>query len=335
MKKNTIFKIILCFVILIAVGIGGAFKLYKDVLDSPFIKSEENVISINANKGTLSGVIAENESLFKCKIFLKIYNRINKISINVKKGVYEIPKDSSFEDVIKFLENGEYNTSIVSVTIPEGYTIEKIATLLDEKGIVDKEYFLKECKEYDTPSFINHNVDKRYTLEGYLFPDTYIFEKGMEPKTIIDIMINRFEDIIRQIASENNSIISEDDIDEIVIKASMIERETKSDKEKPLIASVINNRLDINMKLQIDATVLYAMGEHKDKLYLSDLKYESPYNTYYINGLPVGAISNPGKESLKAAIMPSSTDYLYYMTKDGLTHKFFDNYNDFIKYKKN
>ena len=89
------------------------------------------------------------------------------------------------------------------------------------------------------------------------------------------------------------------------------------------------------MKLQIDATVLYAMGVHKDKLYLKDLKYPSPYNTYYTEGLPVGPISNPGKDSLMAALFPVESDYLYYITKDGINHKFFKTYEEFLKYKNN
>lgn len=333
MRKNTFIKIIAF--LFVASIITGAFVFlkYKDTIKNPLVKTHEDFVLIDAKKDTLSGVIIDNEEVFKGKLFIKIYNKLNKVSISVKRGIYEIPVDSSLEDIIKYLEEGKYNTSVVNVTIPEGFTIDKIANLLDDKGVVKKEDFIKECENYNAPSFVKTNSNKRYRLEGYLFPDTYRLEKGMNSKDIIDIMINRFEDILSQIKSENNIDIDEDDIENIVIKASMIERETKNDDEKPLVASVINNRLKINMKLQIDATVLYAMGEHKDKLYLSDLKYKSPYNTYYTEGLPVGAISNPGKEALKAAAIPGQSNYIYYMTKDGYNHKFFDNYNDFIKYK--
>lgn len=333
MKKNVLIKVIALFFLISMLGIVVTFQKYKATIKNPLIKSENDFVVIDAKKGTLSGVILDNEDLFNGKLFIKIYNKLNKVSISVKKGVYEIPYDSSLEDIIKYLETGKYNTSIINVTVPEGYTIEKIANLLEDKGLVSKEDFLMECEKYDMPSYINKNPNKKYNLEGYLFPDTYRLEKGMTSKDIIDIMIKRFEDIISQIEGENNILIDKDDIEDIVIKASMIERETKSDEEKPLVSSVIDNRLKINMKLQIDATVLYAMDEHKDKLYLSDLKIKSPYNTYYVQGLPVGAISNPGKEALKAAAIPSKTNYLYYMTKDGYNHKFFDNYNDFIKYK--
>lgn len=333
MKNKMFLKIIVSLFLISLIGVFFVFKSYKSTLNNPLVDVDGDFVTINANKGTLSGVIYENEDLFKGKIFIKIYNRLNNVSINVKKGVYEIPKDSSLSDIISFLESGKYNTSVVNVTIPEGYTIDKIADVLDNKEIIAKDEFLAGCKDYKIPSFISVNSDKRYLLEGYLFPDTYRLEKGMSANTIIDIMLKRFNDVIKEIEKENNITIKEEDMEDIVIKASMIERETRYDNEKPLVASVINNRLKINMKLQIDATVLYAMGEHKDKLYISDLKYKSPYNTYYVSGLPVGAISNPGKESLKAAVMPEDSNYLYYMTKDGTTHKFFDNYNDFIKYK--
>lgn len=334
MRKNLILKLIIT-IFFVGVGVSGgiSYLMYKSIVENPLVDTGEKTISINADKGTFSGVLADNKDSFKSNIFIKLYNKLNKVSISVKKGAYEIPYNSSLTEIIEYLETGKYNTSIVNVTIPEGYTIDKIAEVLESKDIISKKDFLDACENYNCPSYVKIDKNKRYNLEGYLFPDTYRLEKGMSGKTIIDIMINRFEEVISQIKKENNINISDSELEKIVIKASMIERETRKHEEKALVSSVIDNRLDINMKLQIDATVLYAMGEHKDKLYLSDLKYKSPYNTYYIQGLPIGAISNPGKESLKAAMLPEKTNYIYYMTKDGYNHKFFSNYNDFIKYK--
>ena len=115
--------------------------------------------------------------------------------------------------------------------------------------------------------------------------------------------------------------------------ASIVEKEARVDEDRPYIASVINNRLEKNMRLQIDATVLYALGQHKDRLVLQDLKIDSPYNTYKVNGLTPGAICSPGKESIEAALNPSNTDYLYYVLQDSKKHYFTNNYQDFLKAK--
>lgn len=333
----TMKKAVVCLMLVFMVMLGAMITpifMYKSIINRPLNAKSETIV-INATSGTFSGVIAENAESFRGKIFIKIYNKLNKISISVKKGTYEFPGSINLKELIASLENGTYNTSMVKVTIPEGYTLEQIATLLDEKEIVDKDDFIKECKNYEFPDYINIDSNKRYTIEGYLFPDTYIFEKNTPANSVIKTMLRRFEEIISQIESENNVEISYDDYERMVIKASIIEREVSKKDEKPLVSSVIENRLKIKMKLQIDATVLYAMGIHKDKLYLTDLKYASPYNTYYTEGLPVGPISNPGKDSLEAALLPEESDYLYYMTKDGINHKFFKTYEDFLEYKNN
>lgn len=322
---------ILSKIVAVVVLIGGIVTIpvlkYKSVISNP-MKSKGDIVTINANKGTFSGVLAQNKDSFNGMTFIKIYNRLNKVSISVKQGVYDMPSNLSLSEVIEALETGKYNTSIVKVTIPEGYTIEQIAETLEDKGVISKDEFIKSCNEYSLPKYITYDSEKRFNLEGYLFPDTYQFEKGVSGDEIIKVMLNRFEYIIKELGGELDK-----DIEDIVIKASIIEREVSKEDEKVLVSSVINNRLEKNMKLQIDATVLYAIGEHKDKVYYSDLETKSKYNTYYVDGLPIGAISNPGKDSLYAALNPMDTDYIYYMTKDGVNHKFFKTYSEFLKYK--
>ena len=332
MKKILAYLTLILFIIASAMIV--PMQMYKSVINRPLNADSETVI-IKATSGTFSGVIAENQESFRGKVFVKIYNKLNKVTVSVKKGVYEFPKSINLKELIESLENGSYNTSIVKVTIPEGYTVEQIAKLLEEKEIITKNEFINACKRYNYPDYIKVNSNKRYILEGYLFPDTYMFEKNTAGDVLINTMLNRFEEIVLQIESENSVKISYDDYERMVIKASIIEREVSNKDEKSLVSSVIENRLKSNMKLQIDATVLYAMGTHKDKLYLQDLKYPSLYNTYYKEGLPVGPICNPGKDSLSAALLPVRSDYLYYMTKNGATHKFFKTYADFLAYKNN
>ena len=144
-------------------------------------------------------------------------------------------------------------------------------------------------------------------------------------------MLERFNTAIKEIEKENNIVIKNEDIDKIITIASMIEKEASEDIDRPLISSVIYNRLEKGMKLQLDATVLYAYGYHKDKLYYKDLEIESPYNTYLYKGLPIGPISNPGAPSIIAALKPENTDYLFYVLESDNKHYFTNNDEDFMK----
>lgn len=216
-------------------------------------------------------------------------------------------------------------------TVPEGYTIDDISEKLEKEGICSKEDFIKAIKEYELPSFVNINSEKRYNLEGYLFPDTYLIKVGETPKEIITKMVARFKEMLNEAIKEVNTTVKNEDIETVVTIASMIEKEARIDSERPVIASVIVNRLNIDMMLQIDATVIYALGEHVDTVLYSHLETNSPYNTYKNYGLPVGPISNPGLESIKAALKPEQTDYLFYVLQNDKTHYFTNNYEDFIK----
>ena len=145
-------------------------------------------------------------------------------------------------------------------------------------------------------------------------------------------MINRFEEVFKQITA--NTSINENDVEKMVNVASIIEKEARVDEDRPLIASVIYNRINQNMPLQIDATVIYAHGYYIESVRNRHLAIESKYNTYLYKGLPVGPICNPGIESLKAALNPASTDYLFYLLAGENKHYFTNNYNDFLKKKR-
>ena len=143
-------------------------------------------------------------------------------------------------------------------------------------------------------------------------------------------MILRFEEVFNEIEKDLNIEVENNDIEKIITIASIIEKEARLDSERALISSVIYNRLNDDRMLQIDATVIYALGEHIDKVYLKHLEVDSPYNTYDNYGLPIGPISNPGSESIKAALNPEKTDYLFYVLKDDNSHYFTEDENDFM-----
>lgn len=329
-KNKRIFRLslvaITVFIAVIAMYIYSTFK-------HPF-KSSGN-ITVN-KKDTLYSVInnLEHKNILKNKILTKIYIKNNKINPVIKPGEYEIKKDMSFDDFVKEIIKGEYDKNVSKVTIPEGYTIEDIANLLEKKEVISKENFLDSVKKYEIPSYVNKVENRKYKLEGYLFPDTYVLKKGIKGKEILDAMIDRFNKVIDELNKEENLDIKKEDIDNAITMASVVEKEAKVESERSKIASVFYNRLHQNIKLQSCATVLYSLGYHKDKLYENDLKVKSPYNTYNVEGLPIGPICNPGKNSIKAALKPESTNYLYFVSKNDGTHFFTNDYNEFLKVKK-
>ncbi len=223
------------------------------------------------------------------------------------------------------------NRATVKVIIPEGYTNEQIGKALEKSGLVTEKDFINQVENWSDNSywFLKGIPKDKHKLDGFLYPATYTFAKNTSSKEIINEMLKTFEINIQQSKSYINK--NNLNIRNIVITASLIEKEARKDVDRPKIASVIYNRLNKNMPLQIDATILYVIG-HKDKVYNKDLTVKSPYNTYLNKGLPPSPICNPGIKSINAAIHPENTNYLYYVldTKTD-THVFAETYAQHIK----
>ena len=320
--KIILIVIISCLIIL--------FGLYKITISKP-IKSEKEIIMTIEEGETFYGILnrLKEENKIKGLPFIKLYVKLLNKDIEVKPGEYIINSNSTIDELIEDLTTGR-SIDLVNFTVPEGYSIDEIADKLELEGICIKEEFIEALKTYELPSYVANKEGKRYALEGYLFPDTYLIKKGESPQNIIKIMIERFEEVLKQVEEELGISIENEDIEDIIIKASIIEKEAVLDSERSKVASVINNRLNIHMKLQIDATVIYALGEHVDTVLYDHLEIDSPYNTYVNYGLPIGPISNPGIESIKATLKPEETDYLFYVLQNDKSHYFTNNYDDFL-----
>lgn len=334
MSKNKNFRkiITILMAILLIIGIFIFFS-YKNTVKKP-LKTDNNIITVDVKQGEgFYNVLndLENQDLIKSKLLIKIYVKLHVDNTDVIPGTYELDKDISLEKLITTLQTEDYTKNSVKVTIPEGYNIEQIAQSLEEAGLFTKSEFIESVKNYKLPSYISQNTNKRYNIEGFLYPDTYMFRNDVTTTEVIDTMIGKFEDSISQIEKDTNMDIKDNELEKIITIASLIEEEARSDEDRPLIASVINNRIEKDMKLQIDACVLYSMGKHVEKVLYSDLEIDSPYNTYKYYGLPVGPIASPGKASIEAALKPKKTDYLFYLIKPGDTlHYFTNNYDDFL-----
>ncbi|MCE1245856.1 MAG: endolytic transglycosylase MltG [Firmicutes bacterium] len=255
--------------------------------------------------------ILEETKVVKSAFLFRIVMKTTGADKQLKPGDYQVSPDQTMMEIVHLLKSGNLRQRLVS--IPEGLTIPQIAAKLEEKGIVKKADFLGAVKS----GTFNVNGNPTKNLEGYLMPETYDFPEEFKASDVILRMVKEFDTKAVPLYLENQkSLPYALSLAQVVTLASLIEREAQVPAERPVIASVYYNRLKKGMYLQCDATVQYALGENKPVLTYDDLKIDSPYNTYKNPGLPPGPIANPGLESIRAALQPEKTDYLYYVRND-------------------
>jgi UPF0755 protein len=252
-----------------------------------------------------------------------MFVRIRRLAEQIKAGEYRIESSYRTTDIVRVLKTGAVLTQ--KFTIPEGFHMRQIAEVLDDSGIVDGDLFLEAC--HDT-SIIDRYGIPFLNVEGYLYPDTYIVAKGLSPEQIITIMVERFFDVVETIPAAQ---YSDEELGELIIIASLVEREAKIGNERPVIAAVFYNRLAEEKRLESCATVQYILGKTKERLLFSDLKVKSPYNTYLNGGLPPGPIASPGVESIRAAMYPADVDYMFFVSKRDGSHHFSTTYGEHLK----
>lgn len=327
--KKTIITVITFLVIIV----GIFFMSFKSIIDRPL--KIDSVETINVEEGeSFYGILdwLNEQGKIRNKLFVKLYAKVSKINLEVIPGKYILHKDMTINEIAELLNTGsEYD--LINFTIPEGFTIEDIGAKLEEEKICTAKGFLNSVNNYELPSFIKDNPEKRYNLEGFLYPDTYKLELDTDPDYIVEIMVKRFKEVWDEVIENTGISVKNENVEKFITIASMIEKESKTDEERATISSVIYNRLKIDMPLQIDATVIYAHGYRIDPVLHSHLEIDSLYNTYSHSELPVGPIANPGKPSIVAALKPDKTNYLFYLLETEDTHYFTDTYEDFKKRK--
>jgi UPF0755 protein len=301
-------------VLLVVAGAGViGWMIYRDdrlpVADADVIIADGSSVNDIAHQLEAQRVIAD-------ATLLDAFFRVRGGADRIQAAEYAFPAHETVAQVAaRLLAGGK--PPVVWLTIPEGYTAAQIARKLGASGLVSEASFARVAR---SRSLLVGGV-LTAGLEGYLFPDTYQIPRRTTADAVADIMTRQFfaELPANYVAAARGLRMS---VPQIVTIASMIEREAKVDAERPVIASVIYNRLRIGMPLEIDATIEYALPLHKTALSFADLAVDSPYNTYRHTGLPPTPISNPGKASLLAAFHPASTPYLYYVYKGSGRHVF-------------
>jgi UPF0755 protein len=313
MKTRTIIIIIVSFLFISAVVI-AVFGLYLlrpakgQGSDQTFVVQEGMSLSEVADE-------LENQGLITHKTLFRIWAEVKGHSRQIKAGEYRLNGRMPPYRILEIITKG----IIIShaVTIPEGYSVVQIAELFAGEGLVDKERFLKLAMD---PQVVERYGISSPSLEGYLYPDTYQFSRGLSAELIIDTMVKRFWHLVspyKELADESGMTWNE-----VITLASIVEKETGLAEERSLIASVFLNRLRKRMRLESDPTVIYGIENFNGNLTRRDLSTRTPYNTYMIRGLPPGPIANPGLESIEAVLNPAQTDYFYFVSKNDGSHHF-------------
>ncbi|WP_432666050.1 endolytic transglycosylase MltG [Wukongibacter baidiensis] len=311
MRKLFLISIVSLFIISIVIGTSVKFNSKYS------LTVNTNEVFINIDKGSNLNQISsklKNQGVIKSLKYFTYYTRLKGLEKNLQAGIYTIPAKISLDELLEKLQNPQ--KEYIKVTIPEGYNLYQITKELAENNLIDEEVFLKNAQE-GLEGFELY-IDKNgisYKLEGYLFPDTYFIPKGLSEKEIIDMMIKRFNEKFLNVYKKRAEELGLS-IHDVVTISSLIEKEAANDKERKTISGVIYNRMEKNMPLQIDASVIYGITKGKDhiaRLMYSDLESESEYNTYKYTELPPSPIASPGQASIEAALFPEKHDYLYYV----------------------
>lgn len=326
MKKGSkFFVLIVVFIVLVLT----AGFVYVKNLSQPVVKGEftqEVRVEIPYGMSVLAvGNELQAKNLIKSsKLFYYTarYPQLNKIlfpdendsHFALKSGIYYIRDNMNVVQIQSLLSSGQQE--FVKLSVPEGYTISKIAAELEESGICKAADFISICKN---PQFCAGKNIPAETCEGYLFPDTYFLTAGMSAGSVAELMIDNFYEKIKTIP--NLSEMNPEDLFYTVKLASIVEREYRLAEEAPLIASVFKNRLKHNIGLYSCATVEYILTEiegrpHPERILIEDTKIDNPYNTYKWAGLPPGPISNPGIVALDASVNTPKTNYYYFQVAD-------------------
>ena len=308
--------------ILIIVGVliiaGGLGAIY--LVPNTFAQDDGTQVLV-IEKGQTGTEIADmlyERGLIRSTQGFKLWLYLSGTNDKLQTGHYQIPNKVTVRELISLLQEGHVES--IRVTIPEGYTVGDIAIVLEKNQIMKAKDFLAEAKTFVPYPYMKGTRPATYPVEGFLFPSTYEIPVGATPREVIQMMadeMNRYltPAVKKQIQAQHMSI------HDFVTLASIVERESLFDADRPTIAGVFKKRLAHGIPLQSDATISYVLGYAKENVTIGDTQLQSPYNTYVSKGLPPGPIANPGKKSLDAVLHSENTDYLYFVAdKEGHNH---------------
>lgn len=333
-------KIPIIFLLLFVI-FAGAWS-FLSAFSAPKGSGEQTVVIESGSSVATIGEQLKEEGLIRSPWAFRTYSRLFAKGGEFKAGTYLVEKPITLKELTRLLQDGSNVAGGVKVTIPEGYVLTQIATLLSEKGLGDREGLLALAQDgkfdYEFLAF-QKPAGMKYKLEGFIFPDTYYFPEEASNETVWTIFLDEFE---KKVWKELQQAASSKGLKplEILTMASIVEKEAVLDQERGKIAGVFYNRLGIRMSLQSCATVQYALNREKfaTVVTIEETKLENPYNTYRYPGLPPGPICNPGLAAIEAAMYPEASNYLFFVAKGDGGHQFSVTYEEHLaaieKYQK-
>lgn len=329
-RGGTGVRILVLLTLVVIAGLAALFVASR-LVSTPYKSFSGNEAFVDIPKGTSVpeiGRILGRAGVISHPRLFAWFVRLSYPTSSLKAGEYRFDRAVSMRDVARKLAQGE--VYVIKVTIPEGFSRADIVDLLVRSGIGTTEGFLTATRD---PGPIAKLDNRATDLEGYLFPDTYYLSRHVSEKEVVARMVSRFLRIWtpeRQKKAQELNMMPR----EVVTLASIIEKETALPTERPLVSAVFHNRLRKNIPLGSDPTVIYSVKLVKNydgNIHQSDLKLDSPYNTYLYYGLPPGPIASPGLASIDAALEPADVNYLYFVSKNDGSHLFTANYQDHLR----
>ncbi|HEX6237968.1 MAG TPA: endolytic transglycosylase MltG [Acidimicrobiales bacterium] len=336
-------RTLLAVLALLVVGgvVGGFFtwRWAREQIDPPGSPGETVIVEIEPGFSTAQiGDVLEENGVIRNAFVWQWYTRVNRVS-SIQAGQYEMQRGSSYDEAIEALEAGPLPPDAETVTIPEGFTVGQIvARLTDAEEGVEGFAAPAVLAALNDPALRSEYVpDGQTSLEGTLFPETYRIEEGDDEAALVARMVDQFDAVMGDLDARSRAHAVGLSPYEVVVVASLVEKETRVDEERAMVARVIYNRLDRNEPLGIDATSCYEKDEDPCTLTAAELESDSPYNTRTRPGLPPTPIASPGRASLEAALNPADGDWLYYVLDadgDGAVHIFTADYDEFVEAKR-
>jgi len=330
MKRIKPKKMVIGLLLVLSLLISGWQLIAHQYL--PVAPNDQSLVEVrlpeNSSARQVAALLKQNGLIRNERVFLG-YLYQKGMEKQLKAGLYVFSKSQSLPELVGQISQGKVKNS--SFTVPEGYTVRQIGELLINKQICTQQQWSEALlANYDYDFLLPGIPGDEKRLEGFLFPDTYTIDDQTRAQDIINMMLQRFSAIwnheYASIADTKQSPVRN-----TIIIASLVEREARVPEERQRISGVIYNRLQIGMPLQIDATIIYSLGEHRDTVTYQDLEINSPYNTYKNVGLPPGPIASPGRAAIEAALNPEKNTYLYYVVKGGGTHYFSSTYAEHLE----
>lgn len=334
------------FILVITVFTSG-ISIVLNKLFGPYDKRDKSPVLFVIKEGASMSSVAsklEDVNLINSSFGIKLLADFTSVSSKIQNGEYVLDRTMSAQEILDVITKSSASAKVVSVTLVEGMTVADFAEQLKTAGAISStESFLNECKNakaYSDYYFVKslfENGNLRYNLEGYLFPDTYEFYAGSSNDVVIKKLLSRLNSIYTVKYTERADELGLS-MHQVMTLASIIEKEGRGEDFKK-ISAVFHNRIKKGMKLESDVTVQYALGIKKLVLTSEQLKTDSPYNTYVVQGIPAGPICNPSKDAIEAVLYPDNEilngGYLYFTLTDPYTGEvaYSKNYEDHVKIK--